>query len=288
MAARSLWIAGLLTVAVGGPLPAQTWQTMTAVRQRAGEEALRLDVEYGAGSFSIRPGAPGNLERMDLRYDADRFETIREFQARKGVATVRLGVKQLHSFSIRGMREGMEGMGSLQVELSPDVPTELELQFGAVEADLELGGLHLTEVTVETGASESKIAFSEPNAVPIPRCRFKAGAASFHVEGLGNARCQKISFEGGAADVVLDFRGAREKTVEVEIQVGIGSVTLRVPESTGLSIEKRALLATVETPRMTKRDGRWVSDNWDAASRRIVVSVKAALGSVEIDWTASE
>lgn len=283
MRGKSLVLGLALVVASAGAAHAQTWRTVNAYRQQQNEKALRVNVEYGAGRFSIVPGARGLLYRMEMRYDADRFETIREYRIRDGTATLRLGVDHTEAFSVKGVKEGP---GSLELALAPDLPTELDLEFGAVEADLELGGMHLTRLAIRTGASDSRIRFGKPNATTIRQCTFKAGAAAFRVEGLGNARCAELSFEGGVGDVTFDFGGRAETDTRARIEMGLGSLTLHVPESLGLTLEKESFLASFDTPRMSRRDGRWVSDNWERARHRVTLTVKAALGSVNVVWTA--
>lgn len=285
MRARSL-LLGLLFLATGAcAANGQTWRTVTAYRHRGDERALKAKVEYGAGQFSVRPGAPGSLYRLEMKYDADRFDTWREFRERDGVASLRVGVEKLKSFTIGKLKEGP---GSLTLELPPDLPTELDLRFGAVEAALELGGLHLTGLVIETGASDTRMDFRRPNAVPIERCRFAAGAAALRVEGLANARCRSLQFEGGVGDILLDFSGEWTQDVEARIEMGVGALTLRVPETVGVSLERQSFLTTFDADRMTRRDGRWVSDNWDRARHRITVHVRAALASVELAWIREE
>lgn len=283
MRGRGLALSFVLLVASAVGAHAQTWRTVNAYRQQQNEKALRVNVEYGAGRFTIVPGERGLLYRIGMRYDADRFETLREYRNREGTATLRLGVEHTDAFSVKGVKEGA---GSLDLALAPDLPTDLDLEFGAVEANLELGGMHLTRLSIRTGASDSRIRFGEPNAVTIRSCSFEAGAAAFRVEGLGNARCENLHFEGGVGDVVLDFGGRADTNTRARIEVGLGSLTLRVPESLGLSLEKESFLASFDTPQMSRSGDRWVSDNWDRARHHVTLTVKAALGSVNVVWIA--
>lgn len=281
MRVRTLLAALALLVAAACGASGQTWQTLTLTRQRHGERALRLDVEYGAGEFSVGPGTPGMLYRAELKYDADRFDLRREFDRRGDVATLRLGLRTKDGISLRGLKRA----GSLALELGPDVPTELELDFGAGEAEIELGGLHLTALSVETGASDTRLNFSRPNAAVIERCSFQAGVAAFRVEGLGKARCARVEFEGGVGDVLLDFGGAWSRSSDAKVRMGVGSLTIRIPDAVGVSIQKKSFLASFSAAGLRREADRWVSENWETAPHRLTISIEAAIGSVNVERT---
>ena len=279
MRRSALALGGLAACALSAaaPLPAQSWTQVVAERERRGERALRVEVEYGAGTFQVRPGTPGVLYRLRMEYDADRFESVREFRVRDGRATLRVGVES------RGRVRGLKRGGRLELEVDPDVPLELALAFGAVEAELELGGLRLTELRVETGASDTRIAFREPNRARLESCSFEAGAAAFRVEGLGHAGCRTLRFKGGVGDVTLDFGGRWTADTEAEIEAGVGAFALRVPESVGVRVERETFLSSFDARGLSRTDGAYVSENWDRARHRLTVRVKAVLGAVTIE-----
>ena len=57
--------------------------------------------------------------------------------------------------------------GQLDLTLSGQVPMDLELEFGAVQANLDLGGLRLRSLDLSTGASEAELRVSAPNPEPM-------------------------------------------------------------------------------------------------------------------------
>ena len=91
---------------------------------------------------------------------------------------------------------------------SPKIDLALAVTLGAVDGDLELGGLRLTDLRLEAGASRATVRFSQPNATRCRAATLTAGAAELSVLGLGNSRCDRITFEGGMGRVTLDFGGA--------------------------------------------------------------------------------
>jgi hypothetical protein len=197
---------------------------------------------------------------------------------------VRLGIEGLDHRGDLNYRDRPEQR--LDVELSPSVPTDLHLEYGAGAAEIELGGLSLTSVEVKAGAAESTIRFSQPNRVPCQSLTFEVGAINLATEGLGNARCGRIDFKGGAGDITLDFTGQwpANATTTVDVTIGLGALTLRFPEGVGVAVDIDRVLASFDRSGLRKRGNRYYSANYDTASVKLDLNVKTALGSVEVQW----
>lgn len=273
----SLVAGALLALGCSAPADAQDWRNVTSFRQRSDEDRLEVQVRYGAGRLKIGPGAVGGeLYRVGLRYDPAAFEPITEYDD----GQLRVGVEG-HGGSIR-IRD--TDAGALDLDLSRDIPLELDLDFGAVEADIDLGGLMIRELDIETGASETQLRFSSPNGVACERLSLSLGAASMTAEGLGNANCAEINVEGGVGEVTLDFSGEWQRDVEADVAMALGSLTLVVPAGVGVRVEKDTFLTDFDASRFEKRDDVYYSTNWDAAGHRLTVDLSGAFGSVNIRW----
>ena len=276
MPSRPLIIAGL-AVALG-PLAvaAQDWRDVTSFRQRSDETRLDVRVRYGAGELLIRPGEPGELYRVNLRYDSNVFDPVTEYEP----GELEVGIEGRDG----DLRIRNTEAGELRLQLSPDVPLELDLDFGAGKADLDLGGLHMASLDVETGASDTEIRFSEPNAGTCDRMEVAMGAAGFTVRGLGNAGCRTLKVEGGVGELTLDFGGTWSGDIDAEITMALGAVTLVIPEDIGVRVEKDAFLTDFDRTGFDRRDGTYYSDGWATASRRLTIELEGAFGSVNVRW----
>lgn len=273
----------LATVLLGGAsapagLEAQTWRTMTSARQLTERGPHEVEIQYGAGTLRIAPGDGPNLYRMELRYDEDQFEPLTAYdpQSRK----LRLGLE------MRGSRRRIRGADSstASIELTPEIPLDLELHFGAGKAELELGGMSLRTLELSTGASETAIGFTTPNRIPAQRIEIQAGAADIRVLGLGNTRAREIRFQGGVGATLLDFAGAWQGDLDVEVKMGIGSITLRIPRSAGVRLERSSFLTSFTAPELERSGDTYLSRNWTTAASRLNFDVSAALGSVTVEW----
>ncbi len=263
------------------PAAAQDFQTMSSARQLHGETALNVDVTYAAGRFQLRPAASGDLYRMDLRYDVDRYVPVRDYDP--ATAELRVGLRSRGhdgSLHVRGNEKG----GSLDLALTPDVPLTLRIRMGAAQADAEFGGLAISNLRFQTGASQSEVRFSRPNPVACDELRFEVGAADFHAIGLGNANCRRMSFDGGVGAVTLDFSGDWRNSADATVHVAIGSVKLMLPRDVGVAITLDRFLASFDRAGFTKRGDVYYSDNFATAQRRLNLRVEAAFGGIDVIW----
>src|SRR5690606_14082698 len=277
MSSRGLVLAGAALL-LGAPpaLWAQDWNTVTASRAYRGEEELRVDVQFGAGRLFLQPGPAGSLYKATVRYDADAFLPVTEY----GDERLRLGLQSKRGVKVRGRQRA----GRLDVALGPDAPLSIDLEFGAAQADIELGGLRVRRAEISTGASETTLRFSQPNPERLSALEIEVGAAALRAEGLGNANIERLVVDGGLGDVVLDFSGEWRGNTTADIDMGIGSLTLIVPKGVGLHVVKDGFLAPFDSEGLVKRGSGYYSLDWDTAPHRLTVRIDAAFGSIDVRW----
>ncbi len=264
-----------------GAAHAQTMRPFSTFRQLHGETRLNARVEYGAGSLRVEPGQPGQLYHMSLSYDEDRFVPVSDFDASS--RTVVLGLRAAGQGGVRVV-SGNQLRQLATIAVSPRADLALDLSLGAVDADIELGGLRISDLDLKTGASRTTVRFSRPNGMRCRRAAFSAGAAEVSVLGLGNSRCDEIKFEGGMGKVLLDFTGVWSSSAHVEVKMAVGEITLRLPRRVGIRLVMDKFLSSFEPAGLVRRGDSFVSDNYDRASRRLDLEITAAVGGVSIQW----
>jgi hypothetical protein len=261
--------------------PAQTMRPFTTFRQMHGETRLATRLDYAAGTLRLAPGRPAELYRMDLFYDEDRYIPVSDFDPASGAAI--LGLKPSGHGGVRVVsRKQLDQVAT--VALSPRVDLALDLALGAVDADLDLGGLRVTRLKVKTGASRAVVRFSQPNASRCDRATISAGAAEVSVLGLGNSRCDEIEFEGGMGKVTLDFAGAWTSSARVDVRMAIGELVLRLPRGPGVRITMDKFLSSFEPAGLMRRGNEFVSPNYHRSQRRLDIDLTTAVGGVTLQW----
>ena len=277
-------VAAAALLAVGAPLTAQEadWTEVRARRQAGSIESVTVDVEYVAGELRVGPADGGLLYDTHLRYDAARMRPERDWSVDGNAARFDLGFEGLGDDGDMDIDFDGDEHGFLELGLSQDVPTDLRITVGAALSEVDLSGIPLTGLAYKTGASETEIRFESANPAGMERLELAVGAAEFSASGLGNARFEELTFNGGVGDVTLDFGGDWSADASATIKMGLGSLTLIFPEDLGVRIHKSGFLSALDAPGYTKVDDSWQSPGWDSAAHHLEIRLMSALGSIEV------
>lgn len=273
---RAFCLATALIVFAPIGAQGQSWRTVTMSRQLQSNEDVRVFVRYGAGHFTVRSVDEGLLYRMNLEYDEDRFEPLAAYSGNR----LRLGLESIgRNINLKG-----RDTGKLELELARGVPMDLDLEFGAVRADIDLGGLALTDLDLSTGASESVVDVSQLNPAAMSAASFEVGAAQFTARRLGNLNAERIEVSAGVGSITLGLDGRWQRDARIGIEMGLGSLELHVPEGLGLRLRKDSFLTALDSEGLIKRGDVYESLDFDSAERRVVIDLDAAFGSVAVVW----
>ena len=272
-----VWVAVVMVLSVVDAAQAQNRRTVTMSRQVENEQTLDVNVRYGAGRFSVGPAESGVLYHMQIEYDEDVFRPLAEYEG----SSLRIGTESLGR-RFRLIRD--RGAGEMELALSRDVAMDLNLDFGAVQADIDLGGIHLTRLEINTGASQTQIDISEPNPETMSRASMDVGAAEFTARNLGNLHTEVIEIDAGIGEIDLDFTGDWRQNARVSVDMGLGSLVLRFPRGLGVRLVKDTFLTSLDSEGLVKRGDAYYSLDYDDAEYQITVDVDAAFGSIRVAW----
>jgi hypothetical protein len=259
----------------------QRWRTVEVARQIRDSAEHVVKVRYGAGVLSLTPGDGSLLFDMSMRYDEEHTEAVHLYDAEG--RNITLGISGLNvSLGRRGTSRGRAG--EMKVALSPAVPMALTVELSAGRGEVELGGMALRSLRLESNAAETKAAFSRRNSERMERIEVDASAGSVRVSGVPNANTPTVRVNGSVAAIVLDFSGRWTESVAVEARMSVGSLTLRVPEHVGVRVEGRRSMSRVSHGGTLESRGRdLVSPNWESASHRLTVFYDATLSSLRVE-----
>jgi hypothetical protein len=259
---------------------AQTYQTLTESRRVDAGSPLSVDVTFAAGRLALRPSEGKDMYRVGLKYIENVFDPTVEYDP----VGHSLAVK-VEGHGHQNLKDSDTWKQQLDLDLPRDVPLDLTMTFGAVKGDLDLGGLTLRSASIKTGASETSVAFSSPTHGSCNSLEFEVGAAQFEAQQLGNSGCRFVSLQGAVGQMTLDFSGDTPWKGEMHaaVKVGLGDVTLRIPESVGIRVDATRFLASFDKSHLVKRGSAYYSPNYDSASAKLVIDLDAALGNVDIE-----
>lgn len=258
----------------------QAWRTTSAARPRSGADSLRLRVNLTGGSLRVSPADEAELYDYSMRYDAARYDVERRFDSASRTLSLRLAGGR---HRLRGLDGDKKEHARLALAVARDVPLDVALRLGAVEADLDLGGLAVDQLNVESAASATTMRFATPNPRRMRSLRFDLGAASIEATGVGNANVEHLEVDCGAGALTLDFSGAWAGDMDARLRIRLGAVTLRIPRDVGISARVDATLGSFERDAFREQDGTHYSANWEGARRRLTIDASMLVGTLEIE-----
>ncbi|MDE3151134.1 MAG: hypothetical protein KGL93_02685 [Gemmatimonadota bacterium] len=271
-------------LALGLPMAAraQSWRTLDVSRQLRDTAELHVRVQYGAGKFELHPATDPVLYAMQLRYDEHNTTPLARYDASAGTLDIGVddaghGSRWIHRGSDEDSQAGMK------LTLAPTVPLDLTLSLGATEAHVDLGGLTLRGLRVESGAADESVDFSAPNRTRLGNISIDVSAANFVARHLANANASSLHVKGGVGALDLDFGGTWTGDLDATVQVTLGKVTLHLPRDVGVQLDAQRFLASFDPDGLVKRDGAYYSENWNSAKYHLRVHVQTTFGGIEID-----
>jgi hypothetical protein len=247
-----------------------------------GEKNLTVKMDLGGGIIELGKNDAGNILEAEIEYDPDEVDVDIDYQ-KVGDG----GNLYLSSESEDGHDFDTED-NYWHLEFTDRIPIDFEMDIGACEAEFEFTGLKLNDLDLDLGASSTEIIFRKPNPERISKIKLDVGASELTVKGLGNANFDKLSFNGGVGDFTLDFGGELKHKAYVDIDVGLGSLTILLPEDVGVRIRKEGSFLSSFSVDMDGveevESDVYESENFDKTEGELIFDIEIGLGSVEIEY----
>lgn len=270
-------------------LRAQSWRSVTATTQAQPGDSLRVRVSFAAGVLVVGAAPDAELYRMRFRYDTEKHHPVRSFDPVARTLTLAMdsaGRRSRFGISALGRSGGGDNTDPNQLTLAfgRGVPLDVALELGGVDARVDLSGLSLDRLKVDSKASDTRVLFTTPNPRRMRSLEIDGGATGITVEGLGNANAQRIEVRASLGGVDLDFGGAWTGDVDLRLEVSLGGASLKVPRDVGVRVKSKKFLAAIDLGGLTLRDDYYYSANWGSAEHKLTVDSGTTLGALGLSW----
>jgi len=186
----------------------------------------------GAGELNVG-GAADALMEGDFSYNvADLKPRVRyEVRGDEGELRVRQGNRE-------GVRLGGGARNEWDISFNDEVPTDLAVEMGAGESDLDLDNLTLTGLDLQMGAGKTTVDLTGDYdrdfdasiqggvgeaTVMLPS---EVGVRARAEGGLGKIDAEGLKKEGNA--YVNDAYGYSDVTLDVDVEGGVGEINMKV------------------------------------------------------------
>ena len=244
-----------------------------------GVESLTANLELGVGKLEIEAGTSGQLYDLDLYYDENALQPDLKLE--------REGKNAKLDFSFQGKSHWGRAVTNTRASLRvhPDIKLRLHASTGVTASEINLSGMTVESLDLEAGVGGTLIRVASRNRTRCRDIQIRNGVGAMEAVGLGNLRFEKLEFEGGVGAAELDFSGEWEDDAEVEIQVGVGGVEIRLPRDLGAEVRMpESFLSGIDVSEFRKEGNTYYSENLDRVSQVVRIRIRTGIGGVSIVW----
>jgi N-terminal domain of toast_rack, DUF2154 len=233
----ALLVTGAVLAGACGTQPGGTQQVGNVERDSKsvdpkGAQSARAQFKMGAGELNLAGGADQLME-ADFSYNVSEWKPKVNYDVSGD--TGELMVKQ-------GSAEGADLSGDARnewdIRLNDELPTDLVVQMGAGEGNLDLDSLTLSGVDLQMGAGKTTVDLTGDYARSFDTS-IQGGVGEATVElpsdvgvkakaegGLGKINAEGLKKVGNA--YVNDAYGESDVNLNVDVQGGVGEINLEV------------------------------------------------------------
>jgi len=175
--------------------------------------------------------------------------------------------------------------GKWYLRFTDAIPISFDVELGVGRGDFNLSGLEVKDFNLSTGASDVSLAFDSPNMQQIENLNIESGVSKFDARNLNNANFKRFGFQGGVGSYTLDFGGVLQHEVDVDIEIGLGLVTLIVPQDIGARVMyEESWASKLDCDRDFRNAGEntYVSGNYHNVSGKMNINIDSGLGSIKV------
>ncbi len=258
-------------------------QQFNAPLDGATSARVRIDFSVGENHLRALETANDNLIEADVIYVGEmRFAVTGETE------------KVVHLSQSAGaadwLRSAFGWLGSERrlrwdVGLSPRVPLNLDLNSGAGESHFDLSKLHVTGLTVNGGAGETKVTLPGGDY----KAQFSAGVGQTDLDIPADSTVDLVVKVGvGEINLVIGSNA----DVNARISGGVGEVNVTLPTDAAARIEAKTGIGSINVPAHITRTsakgdffdqgGVWQTADYDSAARRVLIRFDGGIGELNV------
>jgi hypothetical protein len=119
------------------------------------------------------------------------------------------------------------------------------------------------------------------NSIPLD-LKINTGAAKSTLT-LGGMALVSATISGGAGELQADLSGDWKKSAEIDVNGGVGKISVQLPSSVGARVKVSTGLGSVTVNGLTKSGDTWVNDQYGTSPVTVDLVIKAGVGEVNLD-----
>jgi hypothetical protein len=230
-----LFGCGLATLVLSGQVKKQF-----SVEEKEDCDRVVLSIKAKTGNCFIRPSQNTEILNVYSNQDMGEYAHALSNIVRNRVCLVNLALKQDAQRGI-GEKISYQMMGSdvhsvpdkfWKIYLSETKPYSLDLNYGLGNANVDLSGLSIQRLKINTGSADVNVGYSHglENKVEMDTFFVKVDMGSLSVKNINLSRSRLVMAEVGFGNILLDFSDKPLVTFDVKGSVGAGNMIIILPD----------------------------------------------------------
>jgi hypothetical protein len=228
-----LALAGLVGA---GSAAAQMKKQFTVDNQDC--KTVNLCLRAKTGNCFIRPGQTSELFTIYSNQNLEEYAHTFSNEVKDAVCFVKLALEQEGqrvskkiSYQVFGGEERISDK-FWKVYLTDSKPYSLDLDYGLGNANVDLSGLSIKKLKINTGSADVNVAYASgvENRVEMDTFYVKVDLGSLNVKQINLSRSKVVIAEVGFGNIFLDFTNKPEHLPSVKGSVGAGNMIILLPD----------------------------------------------------------
>lgn len=275
--------AATLTLAL--PSPAQ--ETKHKEIPLKGERELTVTIDVSFGKVFISRGESSKILVADYtipeQEDKDEFQINYSVRNNKGDLVVRS--KERGRFWRRSDDDDDLDNREWTLKFTDEIPITFRIELGAGKGELDLSGLQIKDMKVSSGASAVDMTCDKPNPIGADNIVIESGVSKFTATNLSNCNFRRLKFSGGVGAYKLDFGGRLRQDAEAKVEVGLGAVTITLPQDMPVRLfydDSWFSSFDLQGDFHHRRSGVYETEGVDSKEPTMSIQIESGLGSVKV------
>ena len=241
-------------------------------------DSLKVTIKFGAGKLNLISGEEDIFEG-NFQYDKSILKPNIQYEilGKTGILTLSQSIK-------KNLDLPFPYKNIWNLKLPSGVPLQLYINTATYSGNIDLTNLQIENFHLNSGASQTNIAFNQPNLIDLKNINIKTGASTIKMLGLANANFNEMNFTGGAGSYTFDFSGNLTKKSKVNISAGAAKIILKIPSAIGSKIIiERFPAVKLDIRGFVKiNDQTYISPEYGKSDAELDIEIKGGLIDVEV------
>lgn len=261
---RKFWIT-FFGVALAGVSFGQIKKQFTVENPPACEN-IRLNLRANSGNCYIKPSPNPEILNVFSNQDEASFshnfrkeikgQTCEVFLNLQEETSAGLGDSFSSSFWGSSAKSGSDKLWKMY--LTESKPYDLELNYGVGNANVDLSGLKISKLKINTGSANVNVGYATlENQIDMDTFFIKVDLGSVNVKNLNLSKTHHMIADVGFGNMYLDFSSKPLVSNKIKGSVGAGNLTIVLPASDTPVLIKihESWLCSVKMPGSLKKIG---------------------------------